>query len=367
MSQFTLFKALRLSLLLPLLSSFLVTQAHARRRPNTSQRPTTTSICDYYTPQILGADTAAAQQLLITLLVNTFVIGNYTTPNTGHAVAGIAAPAVYNGTEVALLPYFTGELNSTNTGGEVGASKLFLDDGAAEPLARNMSSAGDVQSAQYNLLTHIYQYFGHLLGCSRQGAPAFPNYQGRTSMYEVHRYMNLDYAQMTFFITQVRDSAISLGIAPADAAVLVDTLNTSFNTRCSPATVITYQRQGQQQQQQIGDTPEFQAVCIADDCPLAPEADCAAYPLNGRALVPVNVTGLADSGSNSTGSGSGSGGDTGSAGNETTTSGGANGPVQTGGAAAVGAGFLGGQVWEVLLTILVVMLSVEMPSLGRDA
>jgi hypothetical protein len=146
MSHFTISKTLRL-FLVPLLLSLLVDHAHARRRPN-SQRPTTTSICDFYTAQILGTNTATSQQLLITLLVNTFVIGNYTTPNTGHAVAGIAAPAVYNGTEVALLPYFTGELNSTNTGGEVGASKLFLDNGGAGPIGMNMSSAGDVHSAQ---------------------------------------------------------------------------------------------------------------------------------------------------------------------------------------------------------------------------
>jgi hypothetical protein len=178
--------------------------------------------------------------------------------------------------------------------------------------------------------------------------------------------MNLDYTQMTFFITQVHDSAISLGIAPEDAGALVDTLHTSFNTRCSPATVITYQRGGQQQQQQIGDTPEFQSVCIAENCPLAPHPDCAAYPLNGRALVPVNVTGIEDSGtgsgSNSTGGGGGNGG------NGTTiatTSAGEDGPIQTGGAAAAGTGFLGGQVWEIILTVVVVMLSVEMPNLGR--
>jgi hypothetical protein len=148
MSAMAIFRALRLSLLpLLLLTLSLVTQTHARRRPN-SQRPTTTSICDFYTSQILGTNTATSQQLLITLLVNTFVIGNYTTPNTGHAVAGIAAPAVYNGTKVALLPYFTGELNSTNTGGEVGASKLFLDNGGAGPIGMNMSSAGGVHSAQ---------------------------------------------------------------------------------------------------------------------------------------------------------------------------------------------------------------------------
>lgn len=84
----------------------------------------------------------------MTLLVNTFVIGNYTTPNVGVTVHGIAAPAEYNGHSVALLPYFTGEMNSTNTGGNEGASELFLDDGGAAPLSKNMSSNGVTSSAQ---------------------------------------------------------------------------------------------------------------------------------------------------------------------------------------------------------------------------
>ncbi|KAL3460744.1 hypothetical protein BJX64DRAFT_290052 [Aspergillus heterothallicus] len=351
MSLLTIINALCLSLFL-LLSLTLPSLSEARTRPKYS-RPSSTSICDYYTTQILGSNTAANQQLLITLLVNTFVIGNYTTPNTGHPVAGIAAPAEYNGTEVALLPFFTGELNSTNTGGDTGASVPFLDDGAAEPLARNMSSNGDVQSAQYNLLTHIYQYFGHLLGCSQQGSSSsFPNYQGRTSMYEVHRYMNLDLTQMNFFITQVRDSAISLGISPTDAAVLVDTLDTSFNTRCSPPAIITSSTGP------IADTAELQAVCIAADCPLARGADCEAYPLNGRALVPVNVTGSGGSGTTntttttSTSSGGGSGGN----GTATGTAGAGDGPVQTGGAAVLGL-LRGEGVWEVIFTVIVVMLS----------
>uniref|UniRef100_A0A093XB33 Uncharacterized protein n=1 Tax=Talaromyces marneffei PM1 TaxID=1077442 RepID=A0A093XB33_TALMA len=239
-----------------------------------AQRPESVSICDFYTPRILGANTAPNQELLMTLLVNTFVIGNYTTPNTGVAVHGIAAPAEYNGHSVALLPYFTGEFNSTNTGGNTGASKLFLDDGGAVPLTMNMSSNGNTSSAQYKLLTHIYHYFGTLLGCSLQGDSSFPHYEGRTSMYEVHR--------------SVEDSATSLGISSDDAKVLGNTLNTSFNTRCAPATAIT----------NISAPAELQSVCIADNCPADPKQNCAAYPLNGVALLPVNLTAT----SNSTGS-----------------------------------------------------------------
>jgi hypothetical protein len=37
------------------------------------------------------------------------------------------------------------------------------------------------------LLTHLYQYFGLLLGCSTVGQTGFPKYGGETSMYSVHK------------------------------------------------------------------------------------------------------------------------------------------------------------------------------------
>ena len=68
-----------------------------------AQRPQNISICDYYTPQILGPSTPTTQHLLIALLINTVVLGNYTTPNVGVKVDGFAAPNEYNGTKIDLL------------------------------------------------------------------------------------------------------------------------------------------------------------------------------------------------------------------------------------------------------------------------
>lgn len=104
-----------------------------------AQRPTNTSICDYYTTALLKNNTAANQYTLLTLLVNTAVIGNYTMPNVGVVVPGILNPAgSFNGTPVNLLPYFDGGLNSTNNGGTAGESTNFLDGGGAAPLMKNM-------------------------------------------------------------------------------------------------------------------------------------------------------------------------------------------------------------------------------------
>lgn len=61
-----------------------------------------------------------------------------TTPNVGVTVPGILAAGEFNGKAVNLLPYFTGELLSTNQGGSSGASANFLDGGGAEPIKKNM-------------------------------------------------------------------------------------------------------------------------------------------------------------------------------------------------------------------------------------
>jgi hypothetical protein len=104
-----------------------------------AQRPADTSICDYYTTALLKNNTAANQMTLLTLVVNTAVIGNYTKPNVGIMVPGILNPnGTYNGTKVNLVPYFNGGLKSSNRGGSSGISLNFLDGGGAAPLMKNM-------------------------------------------------------------------------------------------------------------------------------------------------------------------------------------------------------------------------------------
>ncbi|KAI0404254.1 hypothetical protein F4802DRAFT_615842 [Xylaria palmicola] len=230
-----------------------------------AQRPEDTSICDYYTTALLKDNTAENQATLLTLVVNTVVIGNYTQPNVGISVPGILAPGQYNGTDVNLLPYFTGELASSNRGGDHGESINFLDDGGAEPL-KNNKPANTESSSQYFLLTHLYQFFGTLLGCSQQGMPGFDAYSGHASMYEVHKFMALDPYEVGYFITQVGLAAASFGVADADVQAVGSALNSLFGHRCSPPTTVI-QPEG----------PLLQAICIEEACPLATEAACDSY------------------------------------------------------------------------------------------
>ena len=114
----------------------------------TAQRPSNISVCDYYTSVLLQSNTAANQLALVTLLVNTAVIGNYTKTDVGIKVDGILTPGTLNDTAVNLLPYFNGGLASSNRGGSKGVAINFLDDGGAAPLMVNQPSSGDTDSNQ---------------------------------------------------------------------------------------------------------------------------------------------------------------------------------------------------------------------------
>lgn len=234
-----------------------------------AQRPTNTSICDYYTGALLKANTAENQYTLLKLLVNTVVIGNYTkTPAPMNAVPGILAAGKINDTDVNLAPFFTGMSGpTTNRGNVATAGVLFLDGGGAAPLLNN--TLPTMGSNQYFLVTHLYQYFGSLLGCTMQGNTAFPAYEGNPSQYDVHKYMYLTNAQNTYFIQQVALAASSFGVATSDIQAVGAALNMYFNQRCTqnvsiPATA----------------RPLPQAICISSDCPLAANSSCAAYAQN---------------------------------------------------------------------------------------
>jgi len=225
---------------------------------------TSMSICDKYTTALLKNNTAANQKTLLTLVVNTAVIGNYTKPNVGIKVPGILAAGEYNGTSVNLLPYFDGGLASTNRGNKA-VSMNFLDDGGAAPLMDNMPSNG-TDSAQYRLLTHLYEYFGALLGCSMMGTDAYPAYDGSNSMYNVHKFMDLSAAEFGYFVSQVALSAASFGVATEDLTTVGKALNAAFGMKNSMPMVIIPSQDA-----------ALQAICIGDGCPTASNSTTSGY------------------------------------------------------------------------------------------
>ncbi|KAG4436190.1 hypothetical protein IFR05_008318 [Cadophora sp. M221] len=224
----------------------------------TAQAP---SFCDKYTTALFNDNTAANQYKLLVAVVNTAVIGNYTETKNGAVVAGILAPGQVGGASVDLLPYFNGVLASTNQGGSSGVSVNFLDDGGASALKAGRPSNG--KTSRHLLLTHLYEFFGTLLGCSQQGVADFPQYSAHSSMYNVHKFMVLSSPEVTYFIEQVAASALSFGVTPEDIAPIGQVLMNLFGFRCSPpATAIPYQ----------GD--QLQSICSAPDCPIAYNSTC---------------------------------------------------------------------------------------------
>ena len=86
-------------------------------------------------------------------------------------------------------------------------------------------------------------------------------------MASVHKFMDLDPYEVGYFIEQVGLSAASFGVSQSDVEYVGMALNKLFNYRCSPNTTVI-PAQG----------PQQQSICIADTCPLDPNATCAAYP-----------------------------------------------------------------------------------------
>ncbi|KIW82248.1 hypothetical protein Z517_05275 [Fonsecaea pedrosoi CBS 271.37] len=245
-------------------------------------RPNTTSICDHYTPLLLGKEnTPASQQQLMALITHTFILGNYTTPNVGVKVDGIAGPKTYQGHDVNLLPYFTGGYYSTNENGKP-VAKNWLDDGGAGALLAN-KPANTTTSNQYQLLTHVYQYFGDFYGCSQQGGSEFPHYQGVASMWEVHKFMDPNLWESGYFNEQIVLAGKSIGFEEPDVNFTRDALDQTFTYRCIPPAAVIPPSAG----------PQLQTICSdVYSCPLAANANCSAYPDEGVVPYPgiANVT-----------------------------------------------------------------------------
>ncbi|KAJ8121371.1 hypothetical protein ONZ43_g2158 [Nemania bipapillata] len=225
--------------------------------------------CDFYTQKTIGDITPANQQLLMTLVLHSALLGPYSQYNTVPVddFTGALYPREYQGSYVDLSVYFNGALASANTGKDTGEAVNFLDDGGL-PLARQSKPGnGNTTSNQYVFFTHVYSYFGTFLGCSTLGTPEFPPYAGRASMYEVHKYMDLNAAEMGYFVEQAVKGLISFGFSNADAQFVNATLTGKFDRRCAPAEPIIPASAG----------PQLQAICIAPDCSLSANDTCSAY------------------------------------------------------------------------------------------
>jgi hypothetical protein len=128
------------------------------------------------------------------------------------------------------------------------------------------------------LLTHLYQFFGKLLGCSTYGTEGFPKYSGH-DMASSHAFMDLTPAELGYFISQVGLAATSFGVSTEDVTAVAGSLNKLFGYRCSPPAVVI---------PEMGAT--LNSICQAEECPLDAMATCAAYPSSGTVSEPATAT-----------------------------------------------------------------------------
>jgi len=98
--------------------------------------------------------------------------------------------------------------------------------------------------------------------------------------------MDLDSNEVGYFIQQVGLSATSFGVTTDDATAVGELLTTTFDKKCSAAATVI-PSQGSQ----------LQAICTADDCPMAANANCSAYDANPGE--PANATAASGSPSSS--------------------------------------------------------------------
>jgi hypothetical protein len=156
-------------------------------------------------------------------------------------VPGILADGEFtigtNTLPVSLAKYFNGSMAVTNSNG-LRTVENFLDGGVN----------------QLSLLTHLYQYTGAIIGCTAEG---FEAYEGDSSMYEVHKFMNLNPYEVGYFIHQFGLSALSFGASSAEVKQVENFLTFFFGYNCLPPAKV------------IGEAKSTkQSVCTAFDCPL---------------------------------------------------------------------------------------------------
>ncbi|KAJ8119308.1 hypothetical protein O1611_g10635 [Lasiodiplodia mahajangana] len=85
-------------------------------------RPENVTACDFYAQKTIGDITPASQQLLMTLVLHSALLGPYSQYNTVPVddFTGALYPRQYQGSYVDLSVYFNGALASSNTGKDKG-------------------------------------------------------------------------------------------------------------------------------------------------------------------------------------------------------------------------------------------------------
>ncbi|RAL60902.1 hypothetical protein DID88_010227 [Monilinia fructigena] len=224
----------------------------------TEGREREVSSCDYYThPSVQGKHCCQSTQIINASC-------EYCSCwKLAFNITGILGYGTYDGIEVHLRPYFNGGLISTNRGNKA-TSVNFLDGGDVFTIREN-KPANSMSTNQYFLVNHLYQFFGDILRCTKQGGADFPEYSGSPSQYEVHKFMHLGHTEVGYFIEQFLLSARSFGFSSSDLMMVETALRQKFAYRCFPR--LLRKKHG----------PQLPSICTDSSCRCISSNYCHLY------------------------------------------------------------------------------------------
>ena len=195
--------------------------------------PASLTFCQNYSGSVSNA---TLQIDLLTLIVTRAAVGgSYSVDGTDYFI-----PGLFNSSGP-LYALFTGEVQY-----RVGAPNYITNTTALGVLAGKLVS-----------------YFGALFGCT---APGFPAVTSTYDMYAVHANMSIDYAQESYFDTQLALTLLSLGVPAAVVDAVAAPALGLFNRCGAPIAAL--------------DSSARVQICGTPDCPLATgatTATCAEY------------------------------------------------------------------------------------------
>ncbi|KAH7095396.1 hypothetical protein FB567DRAFT_29510 [Paraphoma chrysanthemicola] len=235
-----------------------------------AQRPTNASVCDFYAQARYGANTSETQLKWIQNVICLAFEGGTKLNNVSTEITGILRPGKFNNINIDLQQYFNGSRASTNVNNApIGIN--WLDQGGTTPLAAFLAGESEKlvlaeTSNQYHLFSNFFVAFARAFGCTQPPKP-LPNTNGPVQLAYAHKFMNLEYHQLGYFINHIALAAAHFGVSTQDADTFRTSLNSRYNTRCAPA---------------VSFNPSSPAMllslCQNPTCPLAvPVSDCAAY------------------------------------------------------------------------------------------
>ncbi|KAH8802513.1 hypothetical protein F5884DRAFT_473714 [Xylogone sp. PMI_703] len=238
----------------------------AAGRGSLAQRPSNSSICDYYATTLYGTNTSTTQFRLMQNIVALAFGGGTHLPGASNDSTGILNPGTFEGLRVNLRSWFDGSKATTNLNNQpVGIN--WLDGGAQAPLMSFLD--GDTDNVvianttnEYRLFTHFFTAFGFIFDCSLvRDFPKTNESGGPINLAYVHKYMNLNQTHLGHFIDQLTTASKYFGFSDTDAETLSTYMNSRYNIRCAPPI-----------------NGMLNSLCQATECPLAaPSPDCAAY------------------------------------------------------------------------------------------